>query len=113
MSNISDKDRQLAEKISIENNLPIEPMFKCFIADGKKESQGERILNTIEQYHEAKRKEDACAFAEWIYKSGFVKYWGSDVPNCNKWYRQYSMPDRRYFTTNELFELYLKETESK
>ena len=48
----------------------------------------------------------AVSFAEWINKNKYVKYWGSDAPNCDKWYVQYSKADRNFYTTEELYELF-------
>ena len=49
----------------------------------------------------------AVNFAEWMHKNRYVKYWGSDAPNCDKWYVSYTPPDRKYYTTDELYELFI------
>ncbi len=52
----------------------------------------------------------AIDFAEWVRDKLYVRYFGSDGPNCNKWHQSYTMPDRNYYTTKELFELYKTQT---
>ena len=49
----------------------------------------------------------AVNFAEWMHKNGYLKYWGSDAPNSDKWYVSYTPPDRKYYTTDELYELFI------
>ena len=48
-------------------------------------------------------------FAEWIYKNRYQRYWGSDKPNNDKWYIQYTHANRNYFTTEQLFDIFIKE----
>jgi hypothetical protein len=47
-------------------------------------------------------------FINWIYPS-YSKYWGSDGPNCGKWYKNSTMPDRKYYTLKELYDVYTSE----
>ena len=54
-------------------------------------------------------KKVAIKFAEWVNKNRYVKYFGSDAPNCDKWYVSYSPPDRKYYTTDELYELFIED----
>jgi len=50
----------------------------------------------------------AVNFAEWKYKNGYIsKYFGNEGDNCDKWYKQYTTPDRKYYTTDELYEMFL------
>lgn len=51
----------------------------------------------------------AVAFAEWIFKNRYQRYWGSDNPNNDKWYIQYTHANRNYFTTEQLFDIFIKE----
>ena len=48
----------------------------------------------------------AVNFADWVHKKRYVKYWGNEGENCGKWYIGYTPPDRKYYTTDELFELF-------
>ncbi len=49
----------------------------------------------------------AINFSEWIYIKKYVKYFGNDGPNCGKWYEGYTPPNRKYYTTDELYELFM------
>jgi len=49
----------------------------------------------------------AVNFAEWIHKNRYVKYWGNEGENCGKWYVSYTPPDRKYYTTDELYEMFI------
>ena len=51
--------------------------------------------------------EFAKGFYEWARKERYEMYWGSDQPNSGKWYVSYTMPDRKYFTTDELITTYI------
>lgn len=51
--------------------------------------------------------EEMKGFHEWMHNERYSKYWGSDGPNCNKWYKQYTLPDREYYTYDELINFYL------
>lgn len=52
---------------------------------------------------------EAKDFAEWIYVNGYQVYFGSDTPNNQKWYKQYTPPDRQYYTTSELYNQFKEE----
>jgi hypothetical protein len=54
-----------------------------------------------------------CDFATWMQKERYVLYWGSDGPNCNKYYKAYAPPDRAYYTMQELLNVYKKTLELK
>lgn len=54
-------------------------------------------------------KHVSVKFCEWINKNRYQKYWGSDAPNCDKWYVPYTPPDRKYYTLDELYDLFSKE----
>ncbi len=51
----------------------------------------------------------AIEFAEWINKNRYSIYFGNEGENCGKWYVQYSQPNRIYYTTSDLFKLFLEE----
>jgi hypothetical protein len=51
-------------------------------------------------------REQFAKIVNWLYPT-YSKYWGSDTPNCNKWYERGTMPDRNYYTTEELYDRYL------
>jgi hypothetical protein len=48
-------------------------------------------------------------FHRWAYENHYSKYWGSDKPNNQKWYKSYTPPSRKYYTDDELFELFKEE----
>ena len=54
-------------------------------------------------------KKHAIEFAQWMNDKRYSLYWGSDAPNCGKWYIQYTTPTREYFTTSELYEKFNNE----
>ena len=54
-------------------------------------------------------KEAAVRFAEWLNENRYSKYWGSDEPNCGKWYVQYTPSGRKYYSTEELFEMFVED----
>jgi len=54
-------------------------------------------------------KEAAVRFAEWLNENRYSKYWGSDEPNCGKWYVQYTPAGRKYYSTEELFEMFVED----
>ena len=58
-------------------------------------------------------KEAAVRFALWVNKNRYSKYWGSDKPNDGKWYVQYTKPDRKYYTTEELYDMFLEHERSR
>ena len=58
-------------------------------------------------------KEAAVRFALWMNEKMYSKYWGSDEPNCGKWYVQYTKPDRKYYTTEELYDMFLEHERSR
>lgn len=49
---------------------------------------------------------EAVEFAEWMYENRYVKYFGNDSMNCDKWYKQYTLPNREYYTTKQLYEIF-------
>jgi len=51
--------------------------------------------------------EFAGKFAEWSFLNNYSIYWGNEGENCGKWYKQYTKPDRKYFTTDELITEYI------
>jgi hypothetical protein len=57
----------------------------------------------------ASRKITAVQFVEWMHKHRYAKYWGSDKPNCEKWYVVNTMPDRKYYTLEELYDIFERE----
>jgi hypothetical protein len=57
----------------------------------------------------ASRKITAVQFVEWMHKHRYAKYWGSDKPNCEKWYIMNTMPDRKYYTLEELYDIFERE----
>ena len=57
---------------------------------------------------QGKLKEVCVGFGDWINKNRFSKYFGNEGENVDKWYIQYSKPGREYYTTDELFDLYLQ-----
>jgi hypothetical protein len=54
-------------------------------------------------------KQIAMKFHRWAYENHYSKYWGSDKPNNQKWYKSYTPPSRKYYTDDELFELFKEE----
>jgi hypothetical protein len=62
---------------------------------------------------ENKCNSNAIKFTEWVYENRYSKYWGSDEPNNHKWYKQNTMPDRTYYTTEELYQLWISLFEAK
>lgn len=52
-------------------------------------------------------KVTAVSFLEWTNRERYVKYFGCDGPNCGKWYRQYTPPDREYHTAGELYDMFV------
>ena len=54
-------------------------------------------------------KKTSIYFAEWIHKNLYTVYWGSDKPNCDKWYIYGTMPDREYLTSNQLYDKFISE----
>jgi len=51
----------------------------------------------------------AIAFLEWIFKNRYQRYWGSDNPSNDKWYIHNTHANRNYVTTEELFDIFIKE----
>ncbi len=58
-------------------------------------------------------KEASVRFAEWMNQNRYSKYFGSDGPNCGKWYVQYTTPDRTYFTTEELYDIFVEQEKTR
>ena len=67
---------------------------------------GDETLASKHYIHLTK-EEVAIGFLEWINENRYSKYWGSDEPNCGKWYIQYTPAGRKYYSSDELFEMYL------
>ena len=60
------------------------------------------VYNAMDEY----ARQEAIAFHRWSYENNYAKYWGSDQPNNNKWYKSYTMPNRTYYTDKELYQLF-------
>ncbi|HRP33526.1 MAG TPA: hypothetical protein PKV73_16635 [Agriterribacter sp.] len=66
----------------------------------------------LEQYIAYKAQQEAIGFHRWAHENHYSIYWGSDGPNCDKWYKGYTPPDRKYYTDEELYNLYIKSKEN-
>jgi len=54
-------------------------------------------------------KVTAISFLEWADRERYSKYFGRDGPNCGKWYKQYTAPDREYHTAGELYDMFVSQ----
>lgn len=88
------------------------------------EPSGAGLRNHLLKHPDRQKVEDACRhrlggkqkavdFAEWMNENRYVKYWGSSGENCNKWYQSYTPPNRPYYTTEELYNLFINQPRAK
>lgn len=88
----------------------------CYIDDllkhfnNRAKSEAVTDAKVIQELKEELAKEflpkKAMYFVDWVHENNYSRYWGNEQPNCGKWYKQYSKPDRVYYTTEELYNLY-------
>jgi hypothetical protein len=81
--------------VNVHNMLPTKEMV--YIAMRKYHNQFREVGT--------KDNELMFRFIDWLYSAGYSKYWGSDEPSNGKWYKSYTMPDRKYYTLKELFDI--------
>lgn len=67
---------------------------------------GEGVKFAASQFPVPQRQIDPIYFAHWIMDNLYVRYWGNDEPNNKKWYKQGTLPSRKYYSDNELLSLY-------
>lgn len=91
------KEDILSKFINLANNNIGEGLLKT----------GENNAKLAIEIAEQLSRERATAFHRWAYENHYSKYWGSDQPNNNKWYKGFTPPDRTYLTDDELYNQYI------
>lgn len=74
---------------------------------------GSDALDAMDEYAQQQERVRSIAFAEWFFsdENSYKEVYHSDDDNDGMWYDSFSEGiNRHYYTTEQLYELYLKQT---